>query len=82
MVFKQKELDRDAELIKNRVGKLKQIEHKMLRKIDRTRVEADRVRQIKEKNNERLQERMRVIKEEQESLERKKHSIHIDKEVR
>ena len=44
MVFKQKELDRDAELIKNRVSKLKQIEHKMLRKIDRTRVEADRVR--------------------------------------
>jgi len=43
------------------MSKLKQIEHKMLRKIDRTRLEAERCRTIKETNNERLTEKMKQI---------------------
>ena len=44
----QKELDNDAIMIQNRMGKLRQIEHKMLKKIDKTRIEAERCRVIKE----------------------------------
>ena len=54
----------------------------MLRKIDRTRVEAEKVRQIKEKNNERLQMRMLMIKEEQEYLDLKRNSILSEKQAR
>ena len=41
-------LDLDAEMLRNRVSKLRMIESKMLRKIDKTRQEADRVRRIKD----------------------------------
>ena len=51
---KQHELNNDAQLIKNRVGKLRQIENKMLKKIDKTRLEAEKVRMVKAKNEGRL----------------------------
>ena len=35
-------------MIQNRMSKLRQIEHKMLKKIDKTRIEAERCRVIKE----------------------------------
>jgi len=38
--------------------KLKQIEDKMLRKIEKTRFEAEKVRLIKQKNTDRLQEKI------------------------
>jgi len=38
--------------------KLKQIEDKMLRKIEKTRIEAEKVRLIKQKNTDRLQEKI------------------------
>ena len=37
LMRKQKELDKDGELISNRVNKLRLIEKKMLKKIDKTR---------------------------------------------
>lgn len=37
LIRKQKELDKDGELISNRVNKLRLIEKKMLKKIDKTR---------------------------------------------
>ena len=58
LVRKQKGLDSDAMMIINRVGKLKQIETKMLKKIDKTRQEAEKVRQVKQKNNERLEQKI------------------------
>ena len=49
-----KDAGSDANLLKNRVSKLKQIENKMLKKIDKTRIEAEKVRQQKDSNNERI----------------------------
>ena len=51
-------------MLKNRVNKLKQIESKMLKKIDKTRKEAEKVRKIKDDNNERLQLKIKVVEEE------------------
>ena len=37
----------------------------MLKKIDKTRLEADKVRKVKDENNERLQQRMKIAEEEE-----------------
>ena len=54
----------------------------MLKKIDKTRQEAEKVRKVKEKNNERLHQRMQVIQEEQSRLAQKRESIYTDKQSR
>lgn len=55
------QLDLDANLLRNRVSKLKLIESKMLKKIDKTRKAAQVVRKIKDFNNERMQEKARIM---------------------
>ena len=79
---RQRQLDTDADMIKNRVGKLKQIEGKMLRKIERTRIEAERARVIKQKNDERLQHKLVKLTEEDSLLEKKRESIFSEKVLR
>jgi len=49
-------------MIVNRVSKLKQIENKMLKKIDKTRQEAEKVRLVKQKNNERLEQKVQCMR--------------------
>lgn len=41
----------------------------MLKKIDKTRLEADKVRKVKDENNERLQQRMKIAEEEEIRLQ-------------
>ena len=41
----------------------------MLKKIDKTRIEAEKVRKIKDDNNERLQQRMKMAQEEEIRLQ-------------
>lgn len=66
-------------MINNRVGKLKQIERKMLLKIDKTRLEAEKVLKVKEKNNERVHEKMKILAEYQLKLEQKREVIMKEK---
>ena len=79
LIRKQKELDKDGELIANRVSKLKQIEKKMLRKIDLTRQEAEKVLKSKEKNNERVQEKIKILAEQQGVLDKRRETIRREK---
>ena len=53
----------DASLIKNRVNQLKSIEAKMLKKIDKTRIEAEKVRKVKEQNFVRHEERIKAMQD-------------------
>ena len=41
----------------------------MLKKIDKTRVEAEKVRKIKDDNNERMQQRIKISEEEEIRLQ-------------
>jgi len=45
-------------MIINRVSKLKAIENKMLKKIEKTREAAEKVRKVKQQNNERLHSKL------------------------
>ena len=54
---------------------MKQIESKMLKKIDKTRLEAEKVRKIKDHNNERLQSKLKMAEEEEARLKLKRESI-------
>ena len=53
----------DATLIKNRVNQLRSIEAKMLKKIDKTRIEAEKVRKVKEQNFARHEEKLKAMQE-------------------
>ena len=53
----------------------------MLKKIDKTRMEAEKVRKIKDSNNERLQLKIKVIEEEQIKLYQKRDSILTGKQA-
>lgn len=55
--------------------KLEQIENKMLQKIDKTRIEAERCREIKDQKNRRLQEKMRVLKNDQLISEKRREQV-------
>ena len=66
-------------MIVNRVSKLKQIENKMLKKIDKTRQEAEKVRLVKQKNNERLEQKVQCMRQEETELQEKRRSILTDK---
>ena len=41
----------------------------MLKKIDKTRLEAEKVRKVKDENNERLQQRIKIAEEDEISLQ-------------
>ena len=53
----------------------------MLKKIDKTRLEAEKVRKVKDENDERLQQRMKIAEEEEIILQQKRESIITGKQV-
>ena len=53
----------------------------MLKKIDKTRVEAEKVRKIKDDNNERMQQRIKISEEEEIRLQQKRDSIITGKQA-
>ena len=59
----RKQINSDAEMIRNRVNQLQNLEKRMLKKIDKTRIEAEKVQKIKEQNFQRHEERMRAYQE-------------------
>ena len=61
--LERNQIQNDAELIKNRVNQLQNLENKMLKKIDKTRIEAEKVQKIKEQNFQRHEERMKAIQD-------------------
>ena len=54
-------VDRDAQLLANRIALLKQEEIKTRKKIDETRKRAQEVLKLKQRNNEKMAEKMQKM---------------------
>lgn len=61
----RKEVERDAQLLANRIALLKQEEMKTWKKIEETKRRANEVVRLKQKNEQRVQEKMNKIQEQQ-----------------
>lgn len=73
-------IERDAQLLANRIALLKQEEMKTWKKIEETKKRANDVHRLKAKNEERAQKKMQMEMAEQQRQEQQRHNIQLMKQ--